>query len=74
MCGAALMCGVAVAGTAAPARAGTYKQLCAFPAYGNNRAYPKGSLTMVGGILYGVTWAGGGSPNCEGLPDGCGTV
>jgi uncharacterized repeat protein (TIGR03803 family) len=72
-CAVPLMCGLALAGIAAPARAGTYKSLHDFQG-GSDGADPKGNLIMVDGTLYGVTWLGGGSPNCEGPPGGCGTV
>jgi uncharacterized repeat protein (TIGR03803 family) len=66
----ALFCGVAVAGTAAPAQAGNYTVLYAFQG-GSDGANPRANLITVGGTLYGTTFSGGGSANCAG---GCGTV
>jgi uncharacterized repeat protein (TIGR03803 family) len=61
----ALIGALALIASAAPAWAGTYKQLYGFHG-GNDGATPKAGLIELGGVLYGTTASGG--------PDGDGTV
>ena len=73
MAATGLVCGVALAGAAAPARAGTFTVLHEFQGGTGDGASPSGSLIDAGGTLYGNSFWGGAA-NCPYGGVGCGTV